>query len=60
MKISNLIRELERIREEKGDLVCCTFDSVLEEYSENVCLESVEDYYLNIFDDKEYGEIVLL
>lgn len=60
MKISDLIKELEEIQREKGDLVCCTFDSVLEDYSENMRLESVEDYYLNNANSIKYGEILLL
>ena len=60
LKISQLIEKLSQIKEEQGDLTVCTYDSVLEDYHENVCLESVEDYYLNIFEDKSYGKILLL
>lgn len=61
MNLSELISKLQEIEEEEGgDLICCTYDSVLEEYSENLCLEIVkDDYYLNIFDKKTYGEIIL-
>ena len=38
----------------------CTYDSVLEDYHENVCLSTVEDTYLNIHDEQDYGKILLL
>ena len=61
MKIGDLIKRLSEIEQEYGeDLICCTYDSVLEDYSENLCLEIVtDDYYLNIFDEKVKGKIIL-
>lgn len=61
MNLEELINKLIEIKEEKGgDIICCTYDSVLEEYSENLCLEIVDDdYYLNIFDEKVEGRIIL-
>lgn len=49
MNIKELIEKLEKIKEEKGeDIICCTYDSVLEDYTENLCLEIVDDdYYLD-------------
>lgn len=60
MKISDLIEHLSKIKSDNGDLTICTYDDILEEYSENVLLEVVKDNYLNIFDDVEYDEILLL
>lgn len=62
MKINELIRKLEQIKEEKGeDLVCCTYDSVLEDYTENLCLEIVDDdYYLDKNNKRIDGERIIL
>ena len=62
MKINELIKKLEQIKEEKGeDLVCCTYDSVLEDYTENLCLEIVDDdYYLNKNNKRIDGERIIL
>ncbi len=60
MKISQLIEILKKKQIEYGDLTVCTYDSVLEDYHENVCLETVEDYYINIFDEQIHGKILLL
>lgn len=61
MKLKELIKKLQEIEANDGeDLVCCTYDSVLEDYTENLCLEIVEDdTYLNIFDEKTEGKIIL-
>lgn len=49
MNIKELIDKLESIRLEKGDDVeCCTYDSVIEDYTNNLCLEIVDDdYYID-------------
>ena len=62
MKINELIRKLQEIEEEKGsDLVCCTYDSVLEDYTENLCLETVDDdYYLDMNNKKVDGKRIIL
>ena len=61
MKLGELIKKLQEIEANGGeDLICCTYDSVLEDYTENLCLEIVEDdTYLNIFDEKTEGKIIL-
>lgn len=62
MKINELIKKLEQIKEEKGeDLVCCTYDRVLEDYTENLCLEIVDDdYYLDKNNKKIDGKRIIL
>ena len=62
MKIGELIEKLEQVKEEKGeDLVCCTYDSVLEDYTENLCLEIVDgDYYLDKNNKKIDGKRIIL
>ena len=62
MNINELIEKLEEIKEEKGeDIVCCTYDSVLEDYTENLCPETVDDdYYLNKNNEKIDGKTILL
>lgn len=62
MKINELIKKLQEIEKEKGsNLVCCTYDSKLEDYTENLCLETVDDdYYLDKHNMKIYGEKILL
>ena len=39
MKISELIKELEQIKDEYGDLLVCDMDSVLEGYQEEIALQ---------------------
>lgn len=52
MMLDELIGKLELIRKtEGGDIECCTYDSVLEDYTNNLCLEMVEDDYF--LDEKE-------
>ena len=62
MNIKELIEKLEQVKEEKGeDLVCCTYDSVLEDYTENLCLEIVDDdYYLDKNNKKVDGKRIIL
>lgn len=46
MNIDELIEKLDIIRKlEGGDVECCTYDSVLEDYTNNLCLEIVDDDY---------------
>ena len=61
MNIVDLIKKLEKIKEEKGeDIICCTYDSVLENYTENLCLEIVDDdYYLDENNQPKDGRIIL-
>ena len=61
MRINELILKLEQIKKEKGEnIICCTYDSVLEDYTENLCLEIVEDdYYLDENNKPQQGIIIL-
>ena len=62
MNIDELISKLESIRESRGgQIVCCTYDSVLMDYTSNLCLEIVDDdYYIDEDGEKVIGEEIIL
>ena len=62
MNITELIKKLEELKKEKGEnIICCTYDSVLEDYTENLCLEIVcDDYYLDEDNQRIVGKKILL
>ena len=44
-----------------GQIVCCTYDSVLMDYTSNLCLEIVDDdYYIDEDGEKVIGEEIIL
>ena len=61
MNLTELIKKLKEIENEKGgDIICCTYDSVLEDYTENLCLEIVDDdYYLDENNEPKEDKIIL-
>lgn len=60
MKISKLIETLKQKQEELGDITICVYDSGLLSYSENLCLEVVDDDYFLDEDGKCKEEKFLL
>ena len=62
MNLDELIERLEMIRKtEGGDIECCTYDSVIEDYTNNLCLEMVDDdYFLNGSQNKIWDRRILL
>lgn len=63
MTIDELIKELENIRDQNNMLVeCCTYDWVLNDYTNRLCLETVDgDYYIdNDTDQPVHGKRILL
>lgn len=54
MTIDELIRQLQEIQKETNEPIeCCTYDSVIEDYTNNLCMETVsDDYYI----DRETGQ----
>lgn len=49
MTIDELIKKLERIQNEHDEPIeCCTYDSIMEDYTNMLCMEIVEDdYYID-------------
>lgn len=46
MRIDDLISKLQSVRDIEGcDVECCTYDSVIEDYTNSLCLEIVDDDY---------------
>ena len=62
MNLDELISKLESIRESRGgQIVCCTYDSVIEDYTSNLCLEIVDDdYYIDEDNQRIDGETIIL
>ena len=62
MKLNELIEKLEIIRKiEGGDIECCTYDSIIEDYTNSLCLEVVDDdYYIKDSEEQVWIERILL
>lgn len=62
MTIDELIKTLTRIQKEHNEPIeCCTYDSVIEDYTNKLCMEIVEDdYYINEEHEKIEGRHILL
>ena len=55
MNIKDLIEILKQKQEELGNITVCVYDSGLLSYSENLCLEVVDDDYF-LDQNEEYKE----
>lgn len=63
MTIDELIKELTRIQKEHDKPIeCCTYDSIIEDYTNKLCMEIVEDdYYIDgETEQKTEGRHILL
>ena len=46
MDLHNLILKLQEIeKKDGGDLICCTYNMIVEDYCDTLCLQIVDDDY---------------